>query len=249
MTENKDKFHASCFQERLQKLIEVKTKENNKFSQKQLSAETGIAEGSISKYLRGDAEPKMLTLTRLADYFDVSVDYLVGISDCKKYDASMQAASKFTGLTDEALSFFSSAKEDEVMLLSCILENELWKNVLSSYRSYAYTVFRPLYTKTLASKVENELGEWKSQLTQLAKNHLIKYIPLCDYNQIKPDKNYQMSILFALTQETMELAKVTSEIFAERKLRTKDMNQIVKHMKERIDSIDNKERHRRCVLE
>ena len=55
MTENKDKFHASCFQERLQKLIEAKTKANNKFSQKQLSAETGIAEGSISKYLRGRA--------------------------------------------------------------------------------------------------------------------------------------------------------------------------------------------------
>lgn len=49
-----------------------------------------------------------------------------------------------------------------------------------------------------------------------------------------------MSILFALTQETMELAKETGEIFAERKLRTKDMNRIVKHMKERIDSIDNK---------
>lgn len=51
-------------------------------SQKQLANELGdINQQTISHYETGIREPNIQTLIKLADYFDVSIDYLVGRSD------------------------------------------------------------------------------------------------------------------------------------------------------------------------
>lgn len=63
------------FGERLKQLIE----ENN-ITQRQLSKELNIAPTTLSGYANGYREPDFLTLTLFADYFQVSVDYLIGYS-------------------------------------------------------------------------------------------------------------------------------------------------------------------------
>lgn len=47
-------------------------------TQTQLANELGIPVNTYSNYERGDREPKLATWQKLADYFDVSVDYLIG---------------------------------------------------------------------------------------------------------------------------------------------------------------------------
>lgn len=47
-------------------------------TQHQLANELGVTRQAISLYEKGDREPKISTLIKLADYFDVSVDYLIG---------------------------------------------------------------------------------------------------------------------------------------------------------------------------
>lgn len=64
------------FGERLKQLIE----ENN-LTQRQLSRELNMAPTTLSGYANGYREPDFLTLTMFADYFQVSVDYLIGYSD------------------------------------------------------------------------------------------------------------------------------------------------------------------------
>ena len=64
------------FGERLKQLIE----ENN-ITQRQLSKELNIAPTTLSGYANGYREPDFLTLALFADYFQVSVDYLIGYSD------------------------------------------------------------------------------------------------------------------------------------------------------------------------
>lgn len=64
------------FGERLKQLIE----ENN-ITQRQLSKELNIAPTTLSGYANDYREPDFFTLTRFADYFQVSVDYLIGYSD------------------------------------------------------------------------------------------------------------------------------------------------------------------------
>lgn len=56
-------------------------RENKGITQRQLSEETGMSFQSISFYEHGEREPGVKALISLADYFNVSIDYLVGRSD------------------------------------------------------------------------------------------------------------------------------------------------------------------------
>ncbi|MDF8369896.1 helix-turn-helix transcriptional regulator [Weissella paramesenteroides] len=47
-------------------------------SQQQLADEFETNRQNISLYEKGDREPNIATLIKLANYFDVSVDYLIG---------------------------------------------------------------------------------------------------------------------------------------------------------------------------
>lgn len=59
-------------------------KENN-LSQRELGKVIGVTRQAISLYERGDREPKLKILEKLADYFGVSVDYLKGMDPYKVY--------------------------------------------------------------------------------------------------------------------------------------------------------------------
>lgn len=54
------------------------------FTQKQVADGIGIAEQAYQRYEYGRTVPSALVLIALADYFDVSLDYLVGRSDIKE---------------------------------------------------------------------------------------------------------------------------------------------------------------------
>ena len=53
----------------------------NNLSQMQLSLKTGLSQSAIAKWELGKTEPDLLTLWKIADFFDVSVDYLLGRKD------------------------------------------------------------------------------------------------------------------------------------------------------------------------
>lgn len=61
------------FRQRLQMLREKK-----RISRKVLSELCGLASDSIRRYERGEREPSMESLVLIADFFEVSVDYLLG---------------------------------------------------------------------------------------------------------------------------------------------------------------------------
>ena len=61
-----------------------KLRENAAISQKQLAEIIGVSQQSINKYENHNIEPDIETLIRIADYFDTTVDYLIGRHD--RYD-------------------------------------------------------------------------------------------------------------------------------------------------------------------
>ena len=92
-------------------------------SLRDLSTKLNISYSSLGKYERGDQEPSFDTLIKIANFFNVSVDYLLGnsdgriISDQELYDR--------LGLTDDAIFRLEQ-------LCNLATENEHNKNLLKN---------------------------------------------------------------------------------------------------------------------
>ena len=61
------------FQERL-----IEQRKLNKTTQREVADYLQIAQPSYIRYENGSSEPSLENLVKLADFFDVSIDYLLG---------------------------------------------------------------------------------------------------------------------------------------------------------------------------
>ena len=81
------------FCDKLRSLIEERN-----LTQKQVATDLNIAPSTMGGYVQGSSEPDFETLKTIANYFDVSTDYLLNIPDKKSADE----------LEDELLRVFRS---------------------------------------------------------------------------------------------------------------------------------------------
>ena len=58
-----------------------KVREKNKISQAKLADFLNITQQAVSAYEKEEREPNIDTLNKIADYFNVTVDYLLGRTD------------------------------------------------------------------------------------------------------------------------------------------------------------------------
>lgn len=68
----------------LSRIKELRTEQN--LSLRELASKLGISYTSLGKYERNEQQPSFETLEKIADYFQVSIDYLLGRSDNRTYD-------------------------------------------------------------------------------------------------------------------------------------------------------------------
>ena len=59
----------------------IQLKKERKLLQKDIASSVGLSLRAYQYYEKGQKEPTLSVLLRLTDYFDVSLDYLVGLSD------------------------------------------------------------------------------------------------------------------------------------------------------------------------
>lgn len=57
---------------------------DKKVTQKEIAEEIGVSPVSVQRFEYGSVRPSLDTIIALADFFDVSLDYLVGRSDDPK---------------------------------------------------------------------------------------------------------------------------------------------------------------------
>lgn len=89
-------------------LRELRTKKG--FSQKQLAEMLNVAQNTISQYENGTREPDAATLIKLANFFSVSTDYLLGRTDIID-DIQTIAAHHDADWTEEELEEIERFKE------------------------------------------------------------------------------------------------------------------------------------------
>lgn len=121
-------------------------------SLRELSSQLEISYSSLGKYERGEQQPNIDTLIKLANYFKVSVDYLIGNSNYKTSQDEYKFKSSFDELEDavsidlynciiDCLTIFSSYYRQHSVpehhpSLSFIFINHL-ASILSGYNSLA----------------------------------------------------------------------------------------------------------------
>lgn len=63
----------------------------------------GVSAQAINQYKLGVSRPSLENLCKIADFYGVSTDYLLGLTDTKSNDTTIRAVCDYTGLSEEAI--------------------------------------------------------------------------------------------------------------------------------------------------
>lgn len=71
--------------------------------QKELAEALGVLDNTISYFVSGKRVPNLEQIIKIAQFFDVSTDYLLGLNPNSTTDPEVKAICNYTGLSDEAV--------------------------------------------------------------------------------------------------------------------------------------------------
>ncbi len=92
--------------------LKAERKKNN-ITQTQLAEKLYLDRSSISKYESGKQIPETPTLEKLADFFDVSIDYLLGKTDIRNYEDNSSLNSINENLSTNGLKILAAHFDEE----------------------------------------------------------------------------------------------------------------------------------------
>ena len=84
-----------------ERLIEIR-KEHGE-TQQELADSIGITQQSLCRYEQGERTANIDFIRKVAEHYNVSADYLLGLSGAKSYDADLQTICRYTGLSEKAV--------------------------------------------------------------------------------------------------------------------------------------------------
>ncbi len=96
-------------------------------TQTQLSEAIGVSQQMVSQYVNGISEPGCNTLIKIADFFDVSLDYLLGRTETRTTDPTIKKVCEITGLNEHSIDLLSGinacAMDDEYGEIQLFVRN------------------------------------------------------------------------------------------------------------------------------
>lgn len=119
---------------------------------------------TISQYRTGTARPSLENLCKIADYYNVSTDYLLGRTGTPSTDENTQAVHKITGLSAGAIEHMErikNASPELCAVLSVFLENFNLDYFLSLLRS-RFQYAAPEYHVPPEMKMEDGAAHMKN---------------------------------------------------------------------------------------
>lgn len=156
---------------------------------KVLATELNIKESTLSKYERGEREPSIEALVLLSEFFDVSVDYLVGKDDYKLPEH--KSISTTLGIDEKTIDVLKSLAGDpddytELDFLEAIIQHPQFHTLMSLINAYfVYTTadwsnYPPYYVDPNGRKIPITIEDLKNselQLIQTTFKSIVEGIP------------------------------------------------------------------------
>ena len=95
-------------------------REGNGISQRELADIIGISKGAVYYYESDGRAPDIVTLEKIADYFDVSTDYLLGRTNSRSKKPLLKAICDKTGLSNKSVLMLARLKKEKCSNLRII---------------------------------------------------------------------------------------------------------------------------------
>lgn len=115
------------FPTRLRELIAEK-----QVTHAQIAEVAGVKRQTVGKWCTGETIPDILSITNIAKEYDISSDWLLGLSEAKSKDIEISGIVKYTGLSEKALKNIMQAK------MSPINSQNAYSNVLNQFLESTY---------------------------------------------------------------------------------------------------------------
>ncbi len=172
---------------------------------KNIEAKTGvyISATQLGKYEKTELAERINinNLIAIANFYDVSIDYLLGKSDSKRHNYTEQMTAKKFGLTDKSMKNLSNITKNSVFnnneiklkIVNYIIENntfltELTENILELYKATDYK--NSNYEKQKDRKI------FKYELQNIFSNFVDK-----SYEDLWENKSIKKTLLFETSKE------------------------------------------------
>lgn len=159
-------------------------REEANLTQNELAEKLGIGRATLSNYELGVRKPDIDTLQKIAMYFDVSSDYLLGISSIKKRDF-LNSLGKIT-------------KEENIKELKDFFKN---KENVKAYFEYIVSLFEPLLKVISIYEDEKILVD---KYDEIKKNFLELFMPILDMLEALLIISYKKSYPFILNTNVFD---------------------------------------------
>lgn len=155
----------------------IKLREEMKKTKKEVADALGMPHNTYSNYESNLREPNSAVLIKIADFYKVSIDYLLGLSDIKNVDADLQASCKYTGLSEKAIKFIhnlntnknSNRHEQKIsnnMLkaLNILLCSDNIEGILIDLANFLFINFTADERIAFIAKIKSEKSEYDNEL-------------------------------------------------------------------------------------
>lgn len=95
----------------------------NNLTQTNLADILGIAKTTLAAYEQGKSEPSIDTIIKLADFFNVSIDYLLGRTNIKSPNVEISYIANYLGLSEKSIANLANLNSKSPIQLTFIQTN------------------------------------------------------------------------------------------------------------------------------
>ena len=197
---------------RLRQLIE-----NSGKTRKEIAEQLKCDTSTITKHYNGDRDITTDFLIKYANLFDVSADYLLGLSDTPTTDKDIQFICEYTGLKADTIENLKKGKNAvfNTTLLNFLINNRkllkalnnyLLSSIYSDYRKSEY-MYLPLKDKAVYIR-NPDIAQ------KVAYSNLLEVLPLQKEKmteQIKDNEELKEKLLFALAKKSVDMQECKKE--------------------------------------
>ena len=127
----------------------------------------GVSTQAINQYKLGLARPSLENLCKIARFYGVSTDYLLGFTETPSVDEDIQATYKTTGLTEDAIQAIKKLKEHKTInILNQILKNEKFVFLIAKIHHLSLLKTDAIREDVLTVKIEEVLTVEKNRIDE-----------------------------------------------------------------------------------